>query len=595
MSIGNYEDQFAEAQWESPLVALGEEEVAAWGSETWTSPLVEPEDTLVGETAWDAGEEWTRDEEEPGEMPASPWGEGISTWAGSASSETEAGDTATAEDEDHELVEHLLGAGFAAATEHAPGHALGDEAESRADGPAGGASEREAEPERFSGPEHRHIGDLAVGRQLTPITYGTKGDHLTFGEVVALAGDHYATYDELRRFAATARGRADIAWSRWFALELPAAQEPVLASDPQVARDIKQKALERYYSLASRNLSHFSGGGTAWETYVTWHSKALADALAAGEQKDKAAWARALTKEAFGLHFLTDSFSAGHVRTPRAAIRDWYGTHFKDSSDQFIRYMARFMYDRLDERQQLPPLAWWFSWVTRSRIAGRIEVLGGEAIRSFSLGDIVSLALHDYDNRTGLEVVSDVDPDGHPVAGGHHWTAMGDSHLGANAHGAATTRMAVAAVITSLRDLERARGVGVKLAGQHVSSAQRAAALKQALGGSVFAAKGFVPREDLGSKKNVPLPPRGGPKPPFEWRWGQLGPDAYREVDRIVKTRVYDELFKKLKNVDETATASLGVTTLRIHGVRHAFRLFTEHLRTDGIRVAENAVGRKAR
>jgi hypothetical protein len=439
--------------------------------------------------------------------------------------------------------------------------------------------------ERLSGPEHRDIGDLAAGREPTTIAYGLGGDVLGFGEVVALAGDYFGTYDEMAELARWEDGRNELAWARWSALELPKDQEP------HVPQAIKDAVRNRYYLLASRNVSHFSAGGSAWPAYVTCHSRAIADALQAGQSGDARVWRRALTIEAFGDHFLSDMFSGGHVRTPRAAIREWYQRRFPDSVERFIRYVARFIYDRLDERQLIPPLAWWFSWVTRSRIEQRIGALGGEAVNSFSLGDIVSLALHDHDNN-GLRVVSQVGPDGRPVAGGHRWKAMGDAKLGTNKAGGDTSAMAVAAVIASLRDLERVRGVGTQLAGGQPSAAERLAAIRRALGGQLtFAAKPFVPVEDRTPGANVPLPGGDGAPSPLEWRWGQLGDVAYCAVDDTVKVRLANALFERLRDVQEPTEAG----GLRIWGARHAFRLFTEHLRREGIRALELAIDAKAR
>lgn len=439
----------------------------------------------------------------------------------------------------------------------------------------------------FSGREHRDITDNASGKELTSLAYGDPPAQLTFGEVTALAGDYFATYEEMRDLARTAAGRIELAYARWHCLSL--ARDGVAAPTKDAA--VIQSVTDRYLLLASRNISHFSAGGTAWQAYTSWHAKALVDALDAGRTSDAALWRRALTKEAFGLHFLTDSFSAGHVRTPRAEIRDWYQQRFPDSGQRILQYLARFLFDRLDERQQLPQLAWWFGWVTRGVMVDRIRTLGGEAVANISLGDIVSLALHDADNL-GLDVVSEVDPDGKPVAGGHHWRAMGDGHLGSNRFGIETRRMAVVAVIASLRELERVRGAGVKLGRAEVSLSQRGAAMRQALGGSVFAARAFVPREDVARTAAVALRVPGGGRAPMEWRWGRLGPVAHQAVDTTIRKRLADELLVFAGQVPDPVDGPGG---MRIHGIRGAYRLFIRHLRDDGITVLERAVGRNAR
>jgi hypothetical protein len=271
-------------------------------------------------------------------------------------------------------------------------------------------------------------------------------------------------------------------------------------------------------------------------------------------------------------------------------MRDWYAQHYPDSSDKFVADVARYVFDRLDERQQLPPLLWWFGWVTRSMMADRVRSLGGPAVASFSLGDIVSLALHDHDNE-GLDVVSDVDADGNPVSGGYCWRAVGDAHLHRSPAGARTTAMASAGVIGSLRDLERVRGVGVRLGTGDVPSFRKADEIRAALGADGFAAHRFVPRVDPSSSTNLPLRVSGGGRAPLEWRWGQLGDAAYRAVDKAVKEGIAGELRGMAGRVTDPIATPVG----RVYGIRAAFLAFVRHLRDDGITVVEAAVGSRAR
>jgi len=424
----------------------------------------------------------------------------------------------------------------------------------------------------FIGTEHRDIADLSSGRELTTILYGERGERLTFGEVVALAGDHFETYEEMRDMALTPAGRAKIAWARWYALDLKKQKVPEPMAD-------KNFVMERYYLLASRNVSHFSAGGTAFRTYTALHGKAIASALQAGEQASEQVWRIALTREAFALHFLTDMFSAGHVRIPRIAIRAWYQQNM--AGDHLLRYMAKFLYDKLGQRNQLPMLAQIFSGTAKDKIKNGIVRLGGAAVRTISVGDIVSLALHDLDNR-GLRVISEVNADGKKIPGGFRWTAVGDAHLHKSVAGATTSKMATAAVITSLRDLERVRGVGRKFAGSRLSAAQRADAVKKALGSPIFAAAGFVPKEDRTAGANVSLPSASGGKSPLEWRWGQLGDSTYKVVDETVKNSVANDLHKRLDSVKD-------------QNIRSALASFVEHLRSEGVRALVKAVAKNAR
>ena len=438
----------------------------------------------------------------------------------------------------------------------------------------------------FSGPEHQSIGDLASGTEATAIRYGNPPRPLTFGDVITLAGDYYETYEQMRDLGGTAEGRAELEYARWSALDLDKKGVP----RPGVDKDVVKRVSDRALLLDSRNLSHFSADQMAWRAYSLWHGKAIVDALEAGRTSNDAVWRRALTKEAFGDHFLTDSFSAGHVRTPRGDIRDWYVHRFPDSSDKFVAYMARFLFDRLDERQQLPPLLWWVGWVTRSMMRDRIRELGGPAVTALSLGDLVGLALHDRDNE-GLDVVSDVDPDGHRVPGGYHWRAVGDGHLHRSKMGAATKQMAINAVIAGLRDLERVRGVGVRIGMSTVTSLDVQTQIREALGPDGFAARRLVPREDPTSTSNLRLPGPGVAKSPLEWRWGQLGPVAYSAVDTAVKKRIPPELREMAKGMDKWIDTPVG----RVYGTPDAVRAFARHLADVGIAALEAAVDARAR
>jgi hypothetical protein len=462
--------------------------------------------------------------------------------------------------------------------------------------------------EEFGGAEHKHIGDRASGKAQTTIAYGSPPQWLSFGDVVSMAGDYFASYFDMNELSRTAEGRMELAWARWHCLGLKSDG----VAEPAATVQQKKSVTDRYFGLASRNLSHFSAGGNATATYAKWHSDALVDALEAGQTGNKSIWRRALTKEAFADHFLTDSFSAGHVRTPRADIKQWYDTNMAGSNDALLRYMARFIFNRLDERQQLPPIAFWYGLISRlwgnEILKADISKTGGEATNTFSIGDILSLALHNYDNK-GLDVVSVVGPDGQRPPGGYRWRAVGDGHLGLrrkqsssrpskcapvfSAASGLTTTMAIAAVTASLRDLERVRGVGTKLGKRQLKGNERVDAIKQGLGAKTFAALDFIPKVDSVSTRNTPLQANSGTS--LDWRWGRLGDMAYRAVDETIKCQIADDLEALIPSVADPAIAKKAGMTLRIYGTRNAFRAFVKQLRTSGVKAIEDAVGKAAR
>jgi hypothetical protein len=429
--------------------------------------------------------------------------------------------------------------------------------------------------QRFESGEHRDIGTEASGGATLELDLGG-GDKLTYGQMVALAGDYFASVQQMRDLAGTPDGQAELRWTRWWALGGGA--------EPALDEAVKTKVKNRYYTLATRNIAHFSAGGTARTEYETLHQQALAAAYLAGATGDGGRYAEATQDEAFGNHYLTDMFSAGHVRTPRQLIKEWYDQHFRGSVAQFVTYAAHWITDDLDATRQEVP--WWLpdSWV-EGDVHDKIITLGGPAVEGMSLGDIVSLALHDRDNA-GLNVVSEVDPAGTEVSGGFHWRAVGDRHL---AESDITFEMAVAGVRASLAELPLARELGQRDGGGQSLSAE---ALEDGQRRAIeslqpFKAERYIPREDTESSNipvvNTPDAPSGTGA--IDWRWGQMDPVARQAVDACVKARIAGTLRDKAGLVPETKTA--GGKTMH---VRAAFLDFCAHLESQGIAAVEAAI-----
>jgi hypothetical protein len=458
--------------------------------------------------------------------------------------------------------------------------------------------------EEFGGAEHKHIGDTVARGATISIMYGSPPQPLSFGDVVALAGDYFGDFYELKNLAKTSGGPIELAYARWHCLGLKGSVPMPAAGDAN--KPARKRVINRYFKLASRNLTHFSAGGTAVPAYMKAHADALVDAFDAGQSGDKAIWQRALAKEAFAEHYLTDMFSAGHVRTPRAAIKQWYEQQMPGNTEAIVNYMARFLEQRVPgQRGVAPNTVWYIGWIKAKLwgseiLADSIKRIGGEAIDAFALGDIVSLALHDYDNK-GLDVVSRADARGRKVAGGYRWTAVGDGHLGVNAkpgmrrqEAVFTTEMATAAVAASLRDLQQVRDIGAKLGNQNMTSSQRASSIRKGID-TPFAATLLIPREDLASHRNVPLNSTTSRPVPLDWRWGRLGTVTRKAVDDTVRYRLSKEINEVIPDIDDTSNEThLGVT-IRVTGIKAALGAFAKHLEDQGIRALEDAVGKPAR
>lgn len=76
----------------------------------------------------------------------------------------------------------------------------------------------------------------------------------------------------------------------------------------------------RYLTLAEKNFDHF--GNDAWIAYETGHQAAIDVAISAHLTHDQHRLALAYAMNAFACHFLSDRFSAGHIRTPRYELAE---------------------------------------------------------------------------------------------------------------------------------------------------------------------------------------------------------------------------------------------------------------------------------
>ena len=183
---------------------------------------------------------------------------------------------------------------------------------------------------------------------------------LTFGEIIALAGDYYAHLDQ------PAAESMKEAWpDPPHAVELLAGdyrqpclrdEEPKIVSDilhttyrdqnasqdklaqaKQLVRDglFGHYPVRRYLALATQNFCHFAcqpptgflddEANEALQLYRAYHQRALALAGQAKEQRSDDMFMDAVVVDAFGCHFLTDLFASGHMRVPRRVLSERYG------------------------------------------------------------------------------------------------------------------------------------------------------------------------------------------------------------------------------------------------------------------------------
>ena len=186
--------------------------------------------------------------------------------------------------------------------------------------------------QRWDAPEHIELGERAGGatsglvtlechnqdfpqRKLPMVTWPlqwrqlcSRGTHeqkraivqgLTYGEIMALSGDLYASFTELNR--ASLREIYDL---------IPLVRGYATTTQLQAATG------GRYLALAQRNESHFSNVRPGHRSIDTWREMHIQAIQAARSRNANLAWA----VNAAADHFLTDSFCSGHIRTPRSRL-----------------------------------------------------------------------------------------------------------------------------------------------------------------------------------------------------------------------------------------------------------------------------------
>ena len=173
------------------------------------------------------------------------------------------------------------------------------------------------------------VKESGVFDQQLPVLPGLT---LTYGDFTALGGDHFAKFLDLEAKAKSPGGADKI---KMF-VDVVDGKRKGEFEDPTT---IDKEWAERYKNLAFENISHFSHGGTALETWKKGHYHALMTAAKAGYFSDIGSLQRAYAMNGFADHFLTDSFSSGHVRVPRMKILTFYQNFFDQNLDSILNYI----------------------------------------------------------------------------------------------------------------------------------------------------------------------------------------------------------------------------------------------------------------
>jgi hypothetical protein len=362
------------------------------------------------------------------------------------------------------------------------------------------------QPQFYLSPEHLQIGDAATGTEKFTLCENPHYE-LTYGEVVALVGDYFSSFDEMVRLAQTQHGRDMLD----FVLDVKIHERKSRAEYINMG---KKQAVEdaetAYKALMANNQTHFlntmeddflkdnedkdreipnTGPQNGAQAYRYNHLLALfaahdaADSsLYPNEQDQDRALSLARGKEAGAGHYLTDAFSAGHIRTPRDDVKkyweaNWRGKPFKEL---FVDWAAMTVIGK--HRGPVKEA------MKDQVVAALTNVFADDHL---DFGDLVSGVLHDYDNEHGVSVLID----------GNMHTLYGDGYL--NKVGNDGLALAEQAVDAGLAEVE-----DVYLDG--VAGVSRRTAIEGLKTDGLFAAERLMPIPTI-------------PISPFNWRADDTG------------------------------------------------------------------------
>ncbi len=321
-------------------------------------------------------------------------------------------------------------------------------------------TEQQAEPlQHFGSQEHQSLGDSATGSASYELGSGEAPFQLTHGDLIALSGDYFLAGPDATSSGAMSSGamssggrgpeddvfylagrpgdlgqapstRDEIVWALKLIRRADARFAPGGAWTQYVFSDaVKAAVNERYQRLAAANTSHFaaprgrdasgapnpSPEGSAGASYRSAHEAALRLAFALGQRHQPID--RAMALEAAGQHYLTDAFSAGHLRTPIGDLREYWSSVYPLFWYNLRRKMA------LDTAVRLNDISTNLSTLLGTvnqmyeEISEQIEAMA-TSLPAVTLGDLLSKIFHDADNDSGLE-----------IAGGGGARVYGDGQL----------------------------------------------------------------------------------------------------------------------------------------------------------------------
>ena len=444
----------------------------------------------------------------------------------------------------------------------------------------------EREVQRFEFQEHQDLGNTATGDGLVNVggTDPKKRFLLTHGEVIGLSADFFkpddSSPDGLFHLGETPGKGVGTQDEILCALKVSKTDEEERRTkeraqggtppEPQVGKSslpsgytcsaaVEKTVRARYRILAADNTPHFkaprgrdpiTGGivgpkssreSNAGLSYRKNHEKALSQAFGIGRKGGD--FSQAMATEAAAQHFLTDSFSAGHLRTPAAQIRDFWRAKYPLFWYNLKHKIALDTASELNRQGALLTFILSVEFFYNKTVTSIEEVT--KSYPEVSLGDLVTKMFHDYDNMVGLD-----------IGGGRR--VFGDHLLRLQRGDNVTAELAVEAIRAGNDDVSQAFALGQS--GTTVAGEALFAAVRQATGATDARYRAETMMPDVASTERA----QNWSAPNFETLWDQpmeVG-GSYKVADMAAfEMKPGSELFKQLQDLEAEfkKSAELGL------------------------------------
>ncbi len=360
--------------------------------------------------------------------------------------------------------------------------------------------------QRFGGGEHKSLGDNATGSQMVNLggETGAEKFELTYGDVVSISGDYFEPH-QLMEFAKKPGNRGTMKGTRD---EVVFALKDAIGSDPRFtgtgiwgnwvfSADVKAAVVSRYQKLAANNASHYAAPrgrdatgavkpGPAGElgaggTYRKVHEDALWLAYTAGAGLG-GSLSHAMAMEAAAAHFLTDAFSAGHIRTPIGAMREYWGNKYPLFFYNLLHKIALDTAAEINRQDTKPATVLGSVQAIYEKILSKVDKLAG-SLPAITVGDLVAEIFHDWDNEKGVAI----------QGGGRIY---GDGFMDTKDPANVTRTRAQDAVKAGTREIDAAFALGASSPGLPKTDVFTKAAAPAAGPAGEYAAEALIPKPD---------------------------------------------------------------------------------------------------